>query len=271
MAQTNESVAGASEQISSESAQADATLLTADDLYLFNEGNHFRLYDKLGAHPVVYKERAGIHFAVWAPNAEHVGVMGNFNGWNKESHRLFQRQNSGIWEGFIPHLALGEPYKYHVRSRYRGYRADKTDPFAFFSELAPQTASVIWDLGYEWGDQQWMSTREQRNSLHTAMSIYEMHAGSWMRVPEEDNRPLTWREMAPKLVAYLHQMGFTHVEFLPIMEHPFLRQLGLPVPGLFLTHQPLRHTPGFHVSDRSAASERYRRHTGLGAFPFSLR
>ncbi len=233
MAQTSESVAGASEQISTESAQADATLLTADDLYLFNEGNHFRLYEKLGAHPVVYKDRAGIHFALWAPNAEHVGVMGNFNGWNKESHRLFQRQNSGIWEGFIPHLALGEPYKYHIRSRYRGYRADKTDPFAFFSELAPQTASVMWDLGYEWGDQQWMSTREQRNSLHTAMSIYEMHAGSWMRVPEEDNRPLTWREMAPKLVAYLHQMGFTHVEFLPIMEHPFYGSWGYQCLGYF--------------------------------------
>jgi 1,4-alpha-glucan branching enzyme len=213
--------------------QTGTSLLTSDDIYLFNEGNHFRLYEKLGAHPAVHNGRRGVHFAVWAPNAEHVGVMGAFNGWNKESHALHARESSGIWEGFIADIGPATVYKYHVRSRYRMYKADKADPFAFFTELAPQTGSVVWDLAYEWNDGDWMAQRSRVNSLDAPISIYEMHAGSWMRVPEEDNRPLNWREMAPKLIAYIHQMGFTHVEFLPIMEHPFYGSWGYQCLGYF--------------------------------------
>ncbi|KJS30953.1 MAG: glycogen branching protein [Desulfatitalea sp. BRH_c12] len=209
------------------------SLLTSDDVYLFNEGNHFRLYEKLGAHVSTRNSRQGVHFAVWAPNAEHVGVMGTFNGWDKSAHPLRQRENSGIWEGFIAGLPPGTAYKYHVRSRFRAYQADKTDPFAFFNELSPQTASVVWDLSYTWDDQGWMEKRRQHNSLSAPLSIYEMHVGSWMRVPEEGDRPLTWREMAPRLIAYLHQMGFTHVEFLPIMEHPFYGSWGYQCLGYF--------------------------------------
>jgi 1,4-alpha-glucan branching enzyme len=213
--------------------ETGTSLLTADDIYLFNEGNHFRLYEKLGAHALVHKGRPGVHFAVWAPNAEHVGVMGSFNGWNKEAHPLQARDSSGIWEGFIPDLGTGTVYKYHVRSRYRMYQADKADPFAFFTELSPQTASVVWDLSYEWNDGLWMDHRGRPNSLNAPIAIYEMHPGSWMRVPEEGDRPLNWCEMAPKLIAYLHQMGFTHVEFLPVMEHPFYGSWGYQCLGYF--------------------------------------
>ncbi|MCF8079834.1 MAG: 1,4-alpha-glucan branching protein GlgB [Desulfobacterales bacterium] len=212
---------------------AGTRLLTGDDLYLFNEGNHFRLYEKLGAHPMSHRDRQGIHFGVWAPNAEQVSVIGEFNGWNKETHRLYPREDSGIWEGFIPDLVPGSLYKYHVRSRHRGYSADKADPFAFFTELSPQTASVAWNLSYEWNDRQWMESRNEANALDAPISIYEMHPGSWMRVPEEGNRYLNWREMAPKLVEYLHKTGFTHVEFLPIMEHPFYGSWGYQCLGYF--------------------------------------
>jgi 1,4-alpha-glucan branching enzyme len=213
--------------------QTGTSLMTPDDIYLFNEGSHFRLYEKLGAHPAVHNGRHGVHFAVWAPNAEHVAVTGTFNGWNKASHALHPRENSGIWEGFIADLGPATVYKYHVRSRYRMYQADKADPFAFFTEPAPRTASVIWDLAYEWGDEDWMAHRSRTNSLDAAISIYEMHVGSWMRVPEEGDRPLNWREMAPKLIGYIHQMGFTHVEFLPIMEHPFYGSWGYQCLGYF--------------------------------------
>lgn len=211
----------------------DFSLLTADDIYLFNEGNHFRLYDKLGAHPMDYDDRRGVNFAVWAPNAEYVSVMGNFNGWNRNSHRMHPLQNSGIWEGFIPGIDSGEVYKYHIRSRHNQYMVDKTDPFAFHTELSPQTASMVWDIGYEWNDSDWMKSRQQHNDLKAPVSIYEMHPGSWMRVPEEGDRPLTYRETAIRLVDYLLKTGFTHVEFLPIMEHPFYGSWGYQCLGYF--------------------------------------
>jgi 1,4-alpha-glucan branching enzyme len=213
--------------------QHDFSLLSHDDIYLFNEGRHFRIYEKLGAHPAEHNGRSGIYFAVWAPNAEHVGVMGSFNDWNKESHALHPFESSGIRHGFIPGIGSGVSYKYYVRSRHRGYRADKTDPFAFFTELSPQTASVVWDLDYEWQDQGWMEHRHVPNNLNAPISIYEVHLGSWMHVPEENNRPLNYRELAPRLVDYLHKMGFTHVEFLPLMEHPFYGSWGYQSLGFF--------------------------------------
>ena len=211
----------------------DFSLLSDYDLHLFNEGAHNHLYEKLGAHVVTHKGTRGVNFAVWAPDAWAVFVMGDFNGWNKWSHPLRVRGMSGIWEGFLPGLAEGAAYKYHVESRYHGYKVDKTDPFAFYNEVAPRTASIVAEDDYQWGDQQWMQIREGRNSRQSPISIYEMHLGSWMRVPEEDNRPLTYRELAPKLAAYLKRLGFTHVEFLPVMEHPFYGSWGYQVTGFF--------------------------------------
>jgi 1,4-alpha-glucan branching enzyme len=214
------------------------TLLTADDLHLFNEGSHFRLYDKLGAHPLRQGEVEGTYFAVWAPGAERVAVIGDFNGWNKHSHPLRPRDSSGIWEGFIPGVGRGTAYKYHVASRYHGYRVDKADPFAFCAEPPPRTASLVWDLDFAWGDQGWMAGRQKSNGLDAPMSIYEVHLGSWRRVPEEGNRPLTYREAAPLLAEYVKRLGFTHIEFLPLMEHPFYGSWGYQVTGFFApTHR----------------------------------
>ncbi|MBI2848414.1 MAG: 1,4-alpha-glucan branching protein GlgB [Chloroflexi bacterium] len=207
--------------------------ITELDLHLFNEGSHFRLYEKMGAHPVQQNGEAGMHFAVWAPNARYVSVIGDFNGWNKRANPIHQRDRSGIWEGFIPGVGKGALYKYHVESRYHGYKADKADPFAFYSQISPSTASVAWDTDYSWGDSEWMADRRRRNSLDAPIAIYEVHLGSWRRVPEEDHRPLTYREMAPLLAQYAQQMGFTHVEFLPVMEHPFYGSWGYQVTGYF--------------------------------------
>jgi 1,4-alpha-glucan branching enzyme len=209
------------------------SLLTNDDLHLFNEGTHHCLYWKLGAHPRVVGETSGVYFAVWAPNAERVSVIGDFNGWDPTAHPLQPREQSGIWEGFVPGVAPGAIYKYHLVSRYHGYRVDKADPFAFYAEVPPRTASVVWDLAYEWGDSAWLAERRRRNALDAPIAIYEVHLGSWMRVPEEGNRPLTYRELAPRLAAYVQQMGFTHVEFLPVMEHPFYGSWGYQITGYF--------------------------------------
>jgi 1,4-alpha-glucan branching enzyme len=217
-----------------QSVRYDVSLLTEDDIYLFNEGNHFRLYDKLGSHPLIAKNGdSGTCFAVWAPNAEAVYVMGDFNGWNKNKHLLHPRGQSGIWEGFVPGVGKGSNYKYYVISRHNGYRVDKADPFAIWTERPPKTSSVIWDLHYEWKDQRWMSERNRSNGLDKPISIYEVHVGSWRRVPEDNNRPLTYQELAGQLPAYAKEMGFTHVEFLPIMEHPFYGSWGYQVTGYF--------------------------------------
>jgi 1,4-alpha-glucan branching enzyme len=211
----------------------DVSLLTDFDLHLFNEGTHSHLYLKLGAHPMVVDGKAGTHFAVWAPNAEQVCVMGEFNGWSKSSHPLQLRGQSGIWEGFVPGVGSGSQYKYYIVSRYEGYHVDKADPYAFSSQTPPETASVVCDLAYKWGDGEWMKQRGGRNSLASPISIYEVHFGSWARVPEEGNRPLTYREMAPKLADYVQRLGFTHVEFLPLMEHPFYGSWGYQMTGYF--------------------------------------
>ena len=159
--------------------------------------------------------------------------MGNFNGWSKSAHALRLRGDSGIWEAFIKGVPKGACYKYHVISRHDGYKADKADPFAFYAERPPLTGSVVWNLDYAWNDQGWMTTRANKNKLEAPMAIYELHLGSWRRVPEAANRPLTYRELAPRLAAYLQQMGFTHVEFLPIMEHPFYGSWGYQITGFF--------------------------------------
>jgi 1,4-alpha-glucan branching enzyme len=211
----------------------DFSPLTQDDIYLFNEGSHFRLYQKLGAHPVDDGRLKGVYFAVWAPNAEQVSVIGDFNGWDKVRHPLQPRESSGIWEGIVPGLETGGLYKYHISSRFKGYQVDKADPFAFFNQIAPEKASVTWDLDYTWKDQAWMADRSRKNALDAPVAIYEVHPGSWQRVPEEDNRYLTYRELAPKLTDYIIHMGFTHVEFLPIMEHPFYGSWGYQTLGYF--------------------------------------
>jgi 1,4-alpha-glucan branching enzyme len=209
------------------------TLLTELDLHLFNEGSHFRLYRKLGAHSCTRDGVAGTHFAVWAPGAEQVSVIGDFNGWTKGRNRLQQRGHSGIWSGFLPGIPAGTAYKYHIVSRYHGYQVDKTDPFAFAREVPPRTASVVWDLDYQWRDREWMAQRRHHNSLLAPMSIYEVHLGSWLRVAEEGNRPLMYREIGPRLADYVQRMGFTHVEFLPLTEHPFYGSWGYQTTGYF--------------------------------------
>jgi 1,4-alpha-glucan branching enzyme len=207
------------------------SVLGESDLYLFNEGSHLRLYEKLGAHPRVVDGAAGVNFAVWAPDAERVSVMGDFNGWNKRSCPLYPRGQSGIWEGFLPGVEAGALYKYRVESRYQMYRADKADPFGFHHETPPRTGSVVWDLAYDWGDAAWMRERGARAAGGAPISVYEVHLGSWRRNAE--GRPLTYREMAPLLADYAERMGFTHVEFLPVMEHPFYGSWGYQVTGYF--------------------------------------
>jgi 1,4-alpha-glucan branching enzyme len=211
-----------------------ASLLTDQDIYLFKEGSHFRLYEKLGSHLTVHEGVKGTHFAVWAPNAEKVSVIGDFNGWNANSHPLEARwDSSGIWEGFIPNIGNGTIYKYSILSKNKHLKLEKGDPFAFKWETPPHTASIVWDLSYQRNSGNWNKIRGMHNSLDSPINIYEMHFASWRRVPEENNRPLTYREMAMHLPVYLKEMGFTHVEFLPTMEHPFCGSWGYQKVGYF--------------------------------------
>ena len=206
--------------------------LTDYDLHLFRQGSHYRLYEKLGAH--VLRSAGATRFAVWAPNAEHVSVVGDFNAWDGARNRLTPRSDaSGIWEGVVPGAQPGHRYKYRVRSRHRGYQADKSDPFAFATEAPPHTGSVINALEYAWQDEAWMRTRAQRNALAAPMSIYEVHLGSWRRDPGQPDRLLGYREIAPLLADYAAHMGFTHVELMPITEHPFYGSWGYQTTGYF--------------------------------------
>jgi len=216
-----------------ERPSVSAPPLTDDDLYLFNEGSHYHLYRKLGSHLTTLNGAAGATFAVWAPNANYVSVIGDFNGWNKAANRLAPRGSSGVWEGFIAGVKRGDAYKYHIGSRVGGYQVDKADPFGIHHETPPKTGSKVWDLEYDWGDGEWMAGRRARNALSSPVSIYEVHLGSWMRVPEDRNRSLSYRELADKLVPYVRDMGFTHVEFLPVMEHPFYGSWGYQTTGYF--------------------------------------
>ncbi len=210
---------------------AARSLISPFDLHLFNEGTHSHLFDKLGAHPAHDPE--GTYFAVWAPNADSVSVIGDFNGWDKSANGLYPREQSGIWEGFIPTVGHGAHYKYFVHSKVTRNGVDKADPFATFSEAPPRQASVVWDLDYDWGDHGWMENRRTANHTTAPWSVYEMHLGSWMRVPEEGNRWFSYRELAPRLADYVSRMGFTHVEFMPVMEHPLYESWGYQVTGYF--------------------------------------
>jgi 1,4-alpha-glucan branching enzyme len=206
--------------------------LTEHDIYLFREGTHTRLYEKLGAHPGVAGDEHGTGFAVWAPNAEAVSVIGDFNGWDRSRDALALRTDgSGIWEGFIAGVGPNARYKYHVASRYRGYRADKGDPFAFAWEAPPQTASRVCDLDYPWHDGKWMAERRARNALGAPLAIYELHLGSWRR--RDRNTFLGYRDLAASLAAYVTDLGFTHVELLPVTEHPFYGSWGYQTTGYF--------------------------------------
>jgi 1,4-alpha-glucan branching enzyme len=213
--------------------QYEISLITDEDLYLFNEGSHFRLYERMGAHPLTVAGQHGTFCAVWAPNAEQVSVVGDFNQWDGTRHPLRSRGDSGIWEGFLAGLGKGASYKFHIATKYLGYVVDKADPFAFYSQTPPETASVIWDLNYQWEDEKWMEERRVHNSLNAPISIYEVHLGSWKRIREEDCRLPSYREAAPALADYVKKTGFTHVELMPIMEHPFYGSWGYQVTGYF--------------------------------------
>ena len=208
--------------------------ITDYDIYLFKNGKHYRLFEKLGAHIIEYQGRNGVFFSVWAPNAESVSVIGDFNQWNRDSNPLGVRwDQSGIWEGFVPNLKTGSLYKFYIKSKINSYASEKSDPFAFFNETPPGTASIVWDISYKWLDKSWMKERHKFNSLNAPYSIYELHIGSWKRILPEKNRSLSYREMAEHLVKYIKETGFTHVEFLPVMEHPFYGSWGYQVSGYF--------------------------------------
>ncbi len=211
------------------------TLFTDFDIQLFKSGKHYRLYEKLGSHIVQQEGVEGVYFAVWAPNASKVAVIGGFNSWNGETHLLSARwDGSGIWETFVPSIGKGELYKYHIVNQETGKVFLKSDPFALHWETPPNTSSVVWDIGYEWQDKQWLKDRKALGgkTIGAPYSVYEMHLGSWRRNILED-RPLTYQEMAVELPAYIEEMGFTHVEFMPIMEHPYTPSWGYQIVGYF--------------------------------------
>jgi len=203
------------------------------DTLLFREGNFFRAYEKLGAHPRTTKNKKGTHFSVWAPNAKSVSIIGNFNKWNPKAHPLKARpEGSGVWEGFIPEVLEGELYKFHIISNHNKFKVDKSDPYAFYWEIPPGTSSRVWSLDYRWGDNKWMKSRSKRNSLNAPISIYELHLGSWRRDAKEKQFP-AYQEIKEPLTEYVKKMGFTHVEFLPLMEHPFYGSWGYEPVGFF--------------------------------------
>ena len=183
------------------------------DIDLFKGGKHYRLYEKMGSHLTDCQGVAGTYFAVWAPSAKSVSVIGNFNFWDKDSHHLFVRwDSSGIWEGFIPHIGKGETYKFCIQAQ-DGRFLEKMDPYAQSFEVPPRTASIVWDNWYEWTDSDWMAKRHTKNALNSPMSAYEVHVGSWRR--KGDNEKLSFVELADQLVKYVKEMGFTHIEFMP--------------------------------------------------------
>lgn len=209
-------------------------LLTDYDLYLLGEGTHYRAYEKLGAHVREVNGIKGVHFAVWAPNARTVSVIGEFNGWDSRVNLMHCRGSSGIWELFIPGVEAGALYKYKIKSRVRLYEAEKADPYGFGNEGPPGMASVVVDLDtFQWHDEEWMRSRRESNALASPMAVYEVHLGSWRRKPDEGGRYLTYRELAHELAAYVKEMGYTHVELLPITEHPFEGSWGYQTIGYY--------------------------------------
>jgi 1,4-alpha-glucan branching enzyme len=208
--------------------------LTDYDVYLWSEGTHYRSYEKLGAHAAERGGVTGTRFALWAPDARQVSVVGDFNAWEPGTNRLRPVGTTGIWETFIPQVGPGAAYKYAILSRYNNYWVEKADPYGFFAEVRPGTASRVWDLsGYDWADEEWMEDRARVHALGAPLSIYEVHLGSWRRVPGEGNRWLSYREIAPLLADYAHDMGYTHVELLPITEHPLDASWGYQPVGYY--------------------------------------
>lgn len=209
------------------------SLFTDFDTSLFISGKHFRLYEKLGAHLMEIDGFSGTFFAVWAPNAQSVSVIGDFNGWNRSAHVLFKKpDSSGLWEGFIPGVAKGEVYKYAIKG-FDGSDLEKGDPFASRWEHPPKTASVVWDTEYAWKDKSWLNKRPKLNALDQPVSVYELHLGSWQRDPSNPERILTYKEIANTLVPYVLDMGFTHVELMPIMEYPYFPSWGYQITGYY--------------------------------------
>ena len=210
------------------------TILNADDVSNFQQGAHYRLYEKFGSHSIQVLGKWGMYFCVWAPNATMVSVKGNFNDWNNETHPLYPRwDKSGIWEGFIPGFGLGEVYKYHIIG-FAGRETDKGDPFAHFWEKRPKTASITWDMYYEWKDEEWMKNRKKKNALDAPWSVYEVHLASWQRPDRNDEESYnSYEQIKSSLVPYVKEMGFTHVELMPVMEHPFDGSWGYQITGYF--------------------------------------
>jgi len=218
------------------------TIFSDFDLYLFGQGKHYRIYEKMGAHPVNINGVEGVHFAVWAPNARTVSVIGDFNGWNRSANPMHLRHNDlGVWECFIPGLRAGALYKYAILSRFNHYAVDKTDPYGFAFELRPNTASIVTDIHqHKWQDDVWMEQRGKHQELNSPISIYEVHPGSWKHVPErhvegapEEDRFMTYREMAVDLAQYVKEMGFTHIELMPVTEYPYDGSWGYQVTGYY--------------------------------------
>ncbi len=203
------------------------------DVHLFCEGTHARMYEKLGAHVTSRDGGVGTQFAVWAPNAQAVSVVGDFNAWKTHATPLGRLGTTGIWSGFVPGVGRGDLYKYRVVSRAGHQLPDKADPYGVAQQVPPHTASVVWHLDYSWQDQRWMSKRSEQNTLTKPISVYEVHLGSFMRVPEEGYRSLSYCEIAPKLIEHVKRLGFTHVELMPVMEHPFFGSWGYQVTGYF--------------------------------------
>ncbi len=210
----------------------DNIFITDFDQYLFRQGTHYKSYDKLGAHLSSFQGQDGVRFAVWAPNAKRVSVIGDFNHWDRNRNTLMCVGDSGIWEGFVPGVKQGDAYKYFIESKFHGYKAEKIDPYAFYFEVPPKSASLVWNISdYDWSDADWMTNRVHRHWLKEPMNTYEMHLGSWRR--DENGYPLSYRQLAEQLPAYLRDMGFTHVEFMPITEHPFDGSWGYQTIGYF--------------------------------------
>src|ERR1044072_5895210 len=208
-----------------------APILGELDLHLFGEGRHERIYEKLGAHPITHERKRGVAFAVWAPNAREVSVVGNFNSWDSNKHKMRRLGDSGVWELFLPGLKEGDLYKYAIDSRMG--EIFKADPYAFMMEVPPDTSSIVYKSRYKFRDSVWIKKRAQRQAWREPLSIYEVHLGSWRRNTEEENRPLTYREIGPLLADYALENGFTHVEFLPLKEHPYGPSWGYQVSAYY--------------------------------------
>jgi 1,4-alpha-glucan branching enzyme len=210
-----------------------ASWFSDQDLFLYNEGNYLRGYEKFGAHPIVKGDIPGTQFAVWAPSARYVSVVGDFNGWDQGRHPLAPQGASGIWAGFVPGAKKGECYKYHIATPHDGFSVDKADPYGVLCEIPPKSASVIWDTEYDWNDATYLKTRKAKQTQDAPVSIYEVHLGSWMRSDSPPFHSLSYRDVAPKLAEHVKKCGFTHVELMPITEHPFFGSWGYQTTGYF--------------------------------------